>query len=411
MVFRRIKKNLRSTAEDISINSEVVRNLNTATEASSVFASITNPKSQEYTKPKSLPAVRRSNQYSKKERQPLHLKPEKSNLKLPKFKKYITEFNNHVVGVDFQCRQLSTFGIVDVRALSRLPNGIELAMYVIKFQFSNNIIGALVFHITLIDEILDYNISNDFLALPRNYQKAILEEFRIRLIKKYDILSSLHLGSEIMKLSEFMSDRVNKKMNKIKIIQARFKLSPDKEDSIFIVSNKTTFDIFREKLSCLPSKDLVFIPKEKINIYFQVLICNVFLTRAELEKIGQGTVILLSKPKDNNFVMIKNSKGVWFGSFLDINTIQIQEYASVENEHNEPNINDLELTVRLGGRSFSFEELEKFSPGYVVDSGQVLEKQHAIYVNNLRIGTCQLVDVEGNLGFRVLSIDPSLVKK
>lgn len=63
-----------------------------------------------------------------------------------------------------------------------------------------------------------------------------------------------------------------------------------------------------------------------------------------------------------------------------------------------------------GEREIPLRELQALAPGYVFDLGQPVDGHVEIRANGRTVGTGELVDVDGRVGVRVLSLVPATAR-
>jgi type III secretion protein Q len=64
----------------------------------------------------------------------------------------------------------------------------------------------------------------------------------------------------------------------------------------------------------------------------------------------------------------------------------------------------LELTVRLGGVAMTLRQLAELAVGQIVPLGRPLAGPYEICAGGRRLGEGELVDVDGELGVRILTL-------
>lgn len=64
----------------------------------------------------------------------------------------------------------------------------------------------------------------------------------------------------------------------------------------------------------------------------------------------------------------------------------------------------VQLSFDLGHKNMSFNEVKQLRPGYVLDLPGTLPEVVQILAQNKQIGTGELVEIDGRIGIRILSL-------
>lgn len=332
------------------------------------------------------------------------------SIRLPKVKRSVLEFNNHAVTLDYDVPALSNFNITKLCALPRPLTNLDVPMHVIKFKANDLFLGAAIFHATMLDDLLEHPVSHDFFSLPHNYQRAILEEVRLRLLKQFAFINELHFSEEVYSLDDFVAHKLAKKTLKTKVLSVHFKLG-ETDQHIYILSNKTTYDLFNNEIRRLPQRQNIVVPRDKIAYWVERYYGGINLTMAEFCDLECGIIFFVTRPQQNTFFKLRTPQGLWQGCLQSVDKVKLEGQLFMNNTSEKRDTRTVEISVDLGGKHISLEELETFAAGYIIDSGHTIDKSYPLMANNIKVGTCQLTDIEGNIGFQIMSIDQSLLKK
>ena len=80
--------------------------------------------------------------------------------------------------------------------------------------------------------------------------------------------------------------------------------------------------------------------------------------------------------------------------------------ADNEPQNNVDQINKVpvQLTFDLGDKTLSFNEVKQLRPGYVLDLPASLPEVVQIKAQNRQIGSGELVEIDGRIGIRIISL-------
>lgn len=331
-------------------------------------------------------------------------------MKLDKVKRSVLNFNNHALTLDYNSPALASLKITKLSVLPGQMPHLDVPMHVVKFKANEQILGAAVFNAALMDDLLDHPISHDFFNIPHNYQRAIMEEIRRQLVEQFDLIEDLHFADDVYSLYEFITQKMAKKALKIKAVSVHFELK-GAHHHFYIVCNKTTYDLIHQMLLAQPQRQNLVVPRNAIKYWATLGFSDIHLTQAEFDKLQCGTVLFLSLPKHNNYFKLRTTQGVWQGCVEQINTVKLEGKLPMDNGAEKVDTPSVEISIDLGGKHISLDELEKLVAGYVIDTGQTIDKNYPLMANNIKVGTCHLTDIEGNIGLQIVSIDQALLKQ
>jgi len=306
--------------------------------------------------------------------------------------------------LDYHSGALSEFNIINIKVLeSPKFDGYQM-MHAIKFKLQDDISGVLVFHATLIDSILDYELSNDIQVLPNSMKRSILEEARIRVSKDFPYLEGVVINNNLYEYEDYI-DSMGDTIELINTLAISLVYKNITYSCYLLISHKRLKRFYLDLLS-LPTRnhvDAVLIP-----LKFKIDICAVRLrfTRDEFKHIKPETVILLDYPEPNPHIEVRTPTNSWSGSLSLDGKITLEGVINMsDSNHSSQGRVPVELSVNISQLLVTIDELQKFTKGYVIDSGQAKNKAYPILANGVRVGSCNLVEIEGNIGFEIVSID------
>ena len=179
-----------------------------------------------------------------------------------------------------------------------------------------------------------------------------------------------------------------------------------------LLVEERTYPLLQERLRHWPSDPNQDWEQLKIPLHLEL--SRQQLTLAELNNLEITDVILLS---DNEFsqkqqlrlvlhpntyctvLFNSNNKSLTINS--DWNTMTDQEQ-----KHTIDNLNQvpIQLTFDIGQHTLSFNEIKQLRAGYVIELSTPLPEIVQIRAQNKLLGTGELVDINGRLGVRLLTI-------
>nr|CAA6822949.1 MAG: Unknown protein [uncultured Thiotrichaceae bacterium] len=143
-------------------------------------------------------------------------------------------------------------------------------------------------------------------------------------------------------------------------------------------------------------------------------------TQISIEEVNNLAISDVLLPDNNNFrtdhsLRLRLKADMACSAQLNINENQnntltiTTDWNAMTDETQQNNIEQInkvpvQLSFDLGQKSMSFNELKQLSPGYVLDLPGTLPEVVRILAQNKQIGTGELVEIDGRIGIRILSL-------
>ena len=136
----------------------------------------------------------------------------------------------------------------------------------------------------------------------------------------------------------------------------------------------------------------------------------IFFDRWHLQESNQAMVCI---SPDRIYPVFQRENGLWQvmepdGETLEFKHIFKNQEAIVSSLHDEfsQTIKELpvHLTFELGRMQLPLQELDRVAPGYVFDLGVNQHEAVTLYANGIAVGRCEIVEVNGRLGARLIQI-------
>ncbi|WP_038172591.1 type III secretion system cytoplasmic ring protein SctQ [Vibrio pacinii] len=135
------------------------------------------------------------------------------------------------------------------------------------------------------------------------------------------------------------------------------------------------------------------------------------VSSGDFSALSQGDVIFFDHcyVADQHVIFQLSGSALWRCQWQD-HTITILEKENTMNKlHNQESISDpqklpIELTFDVGHQTVTLEQLGQLQPGYVFELDQTTTNPVSIRAYGKVIGECELVNVNGKLGIRLLTI-------
>ncbi|WP_020560405.1 type III secretion system cytoplasmic ring protein SctQ [Thiofilum flexile] len=288
----------------------------------------------------------------------------------------------------------------------------DLSPISLTVGLGDSVAGLWLTNWPLVDNIRSFIPEGMLDRLPENLAIALLENALEPLL----MMAEHGLGTKL-KIEGLSADKNNQlytlplgfELTEINVIDGQADNSLQVIGTLLV--EERTYPLLQERLRYWPS-DLN--PEwDQLQIPLRIELSRQQLTLLELNNLELTDVILLNDSdflqQQVRFVLYSNTycsalfnsnnKSLTINS--DWNTMSDQEQKHTIDQLNQVPI---QLTFDIGQHTLSFNEIKQLRPGYVIELSTPLSEIVQIRSQNKLLGTGELVDVNGRLGVRLLTL-------
>lgn len=300
-----------------------------------------------------------------------------------------------------------------VRLMPGNLNQRDISPISLTVGLGDSIAGLWLTHWPLVDNIRGFIPEGMLDKLPENLAIALLENALESLL----VVAEHGLGTKV-KIQGLSAD----KSNKLYTLPLGFEITEatvtngQVENSLVITGTllveERIYPLLQERLRHWPSD-----PNndwDQLQLGLRLELSRMYLTLAELNNLDIADVIILP---DNDFYQYRQIRLVVYPNLacnsifnpanksLTINS-EWNTMSEPEQKNTIDTLNQIpvQLTFDIGNHTLSFNEVKQLRPGYVIELASAFPEIIQIRSQNKLLGTGELVDVNGRVGIRVLSI-------
>lgn len=289
----------------------------------------------------------------------------------------------------------------------------DIAPISLTLGLGDSVAGLWLSNWPLVDNIRSFIPEGMLDKLPENLAIALLENALESLL----VVAEHGLGTKV-KVQGLSAD----KNNKLYTLPLGFELTEStivngQVDGSLIVTGtllveERIYPLLQERLRHWPSD-----PNEdweQLNLPIRLELSRMQLALNELNSLAADDVLLLP---DNDFYQYQQLRLVIYPNLhctsifnpnnksLTINS----EWTTMSDQEQKNPIDSLnqipvQLTFDVGNHTLSFNEIKQLRPGYVIELSSAFPEVVQIRSQNKLLGTGELVDINGRVGIRILSI-------
>ncbi len=256
----------------------------------------------------------------------------------------------------------------------------------------------------LIERIRSYITENKLRSLPLELRAELLETALDPLLSV--LTSKLDIKIKVLNFFKIKPSDINEYSVAFKVTENQTK----NIDAILILNNKLQAVVER-LISQWPS--LYYSPDWNNHVTTVWLeIGTMTLAISELEEIEVADVLMIEAVEENarnQKLRLRLVSGERFRASFDNETLKIESGVikmSNENENDVIAMGDLpvKLTFDIGDMELPFHEVESLTAGYIINLKKPFSEVVKIRSQNRVIGTGELVDINGKVGVRIISL-------
>ncbi len=255
----------------------------------------------------------------------------------------------------------------------------------------------------LVERIRTYITENKLRNLPLELRAELLETALDPLLSA--LTSKLDVKIKVLNFFKIKPSDVNEYSVGFKVIENQTK----NIDAILILNNKLQ-PVIKSLISRWPS--FYYTPdwnNHVTTVWLEVGVMT--LSISELEEIEAADVIVLDTTDNvrNQKLCLRLVSGEKFRASLDNERLKIESgiiKMSNDNENDVVTMGDLpvKLTFDIGDLELPFHEIEFLTSGYIINLQKSFSEVVKIRSQNRVIGTGELVDINGKVGVRIISL-------
>ena len=257
----------------------------------------------------------------------------------------------------------------------------------------------------LVDRIRSYITESKLKKLPLELRAELLETALDPLLSSI----AIKLGISI-KVLNFLKI----KPSDINAFSVVFKVTENQSRSIdaVLVMNKKLKPVMEELIHRWPTFHYVYEWRNHVTpVFFEI--GTMVLTIAELRQLEAADVLMPESAENvvNNELRIRFISNMRFRGRVDNNVVAVEsgvKEMSDENndENNVVNMGDLpvKLSFDIGEMVLPFHQVEGFTSGYVINLDAPFGEIIKIRSQNRVLGTGELVDINGKVGVRIITL-------
>ncbi|HIO92664.1 MAG TPA: hypothetical protein EYG68_07445 [Leucothrix mucor] len=255
----------------------------------------------------------------------------------------------------------------------------------------------------LIERIRIYITENKLKNLPLELRAELLETALDPLLSS--LMSKLDVSIKVLNFFKIKPSDINEYSVAFKVVENQTR----DIDAILILNNKLQ-PVIEKLISRWPS--FYYSPDWNNHVTPVWLeVGSMTLAVAELEEIEAADVILIDTVENirNQKVCLRLISGERFKANIDNKILTIEsgiKRMSNDNENDVAKVGDLpvKLTFDIGDMELPFHEVESLTAGYIINLQESFSEVVKIRSQNRVIGTGELVDINGKVGVRVISL-------
>ncbi|MBF0398471.1 MAG: type III secretion system cytoplasmic ring protein SctQ [Desulfobacterales bacterium] len=266
-----------------------------------------------------------------------------------------------------------------------------------------------IFLTNLIDNFLE---GENYINLPEIIKTAILENIFTNIIDKFENWSGLKLNILKINLKEDINIIDISDESRFDILFQLTNINVNNGINGRIVTDFDNIEFLKALIEKLP--DELSFDFEQIPFTFFFEIAKTKLDFKNLKDLNPNDIIFFDEfhLTANNSTYIKLSKKYFALGILENNSITIEkfmndsDYASEDNQESSFSFDDLEVEIvfEIGKQSLTLKEIKELKQGIIFNLQKPIEKSVTIKANNKIIGFGELVDIEDNIGVRIIEL-------
>lgn len=300
-----------------------------------------------------------------------------------------------------------------VRLMPGNLNQRDISPISLTVGLGDSVAGLWLTNWPLVDNIRSFIPEGMLDRLPENLAIALLENALEPLL----VVAEHGLGTKV-KIQGLSADKHNKlytlplgfELTEMSIVDGQVDNSAQMTGTLLV--EERTYPLLQERLRHWPSDPNL--DWEQLQTSLRIELSRQQLTLAELNSLESTDVILLN---DNDFLQRQQLRIVlpphtYCTGLFNFNnkTLTINSDWNIMTDQEQKNTIDslnqvpIQLTFDIGQHTLSFNEIKQLRPGYVIELSTPLPEIVQIRSQNKLLGTGELVDVNGRLGVRLLTI-------
>ena len=256
----------------------------------------------------------------------------------------------------------------------------------------------------LVDRIRNYITESKLKNLPLELRAELLETALDPLLSS--IVAKLGIKIKVLNFLKIKPSDIND-------FSVVFKVTENQSRTIdaILVMNTKLQPVVEELISRWPSFHYRFEWRNHVTpLFFEV--GTMTLSIAELQQLEVADVMMVESAENiiNNELCIRFVSDARFKARVNENTLTVESGVTKMSDENRDdsiaNMGDLpvKLSFDLGEMVLPFHQVESFTSGYVINLNEPLGEIVKIRSQNRVLGTGELVDINGKVGVRIITL-------
>ena len=256
----------------------------------------------------------------------------------------------------------------------------------------------------LVDRIRHYITESKLKSLPLALRAELLETALDPLLSS--IITKLGVSIKVLNFLKIKPSDIN-------VFSVVFKVTENKSRNIdaILVMNTKLQPVIKDLIGRWPSFHYRYEWRNHVTpLFFEV--GTMTLSIAELQQLEVADVIMAEFAENimNNELCIRFVSDVRFKARVNENTVTVEsgvrEMSDENRDDNVTNMDDLpvKLSFDLGEMVLPFHQVESFTSGYVINLNEPFGEIVKIRSQNRVLGTGELVDINGKVGVRIITL-------